>query len=265
MRTSAFGWLARNVLSSGSSTGRTAPPLVPPSRASRARTRAGGPGVDGGRSGRAAGMAATGRSDGAGAVMTGSSTATGTTSSATWRSPDFRPGTSITAAQRGDFPLRPRPLRANRDRARSDGDQGVRVDVRCIEPLTPAQEGELEQDAGACEVAPRLADQRSGCRHGATGREHVVDDQHPLTRCERVALDFDDRLAVFQRIRRLEGGAGQFALLAHRDEAGAEVVGHRRGEDEAARLDADDLVDGAAAVMRDDRVNRPRECDVVRE
>src|SRR3954447_7979284 len=265
MRTSAFGWLARSVLSNGSSTGRTAPPLVPPSRASRARTRAGGPGVDGDRSGRTAGIDAAGSSGRGEAVVTGSSTATGTTSSATWRSPDFRPVTSITAAHRGTFLLRQRSLRAKCDQLQSDRDQAMHVEVGGGQPVTAAQEGELEQHAHTREVAAGLAHERSGRGHGAAGREYVIDDQDPLPGGERVALDLEDGLAILQRVGRLERGAGQFALLANRDEAGAEVVGHRRREDEAARLDADDLVDGAAAVMRDDRVDSARECDVIGE
>src|SRR4051794_7436409 len=187
-------------------------------RASRARTRAGGPGVDGGRSGRAAGIAAGGSSGRGEAVVTGSSTATGTTSSATWRSPHFRPGTSITAAQRQAFPLRERLLRAKRDRVQSDRDQRVHVDVGGGQPVTPVQEGELEQHARTREVAPGLANERRSRGHGAAGREHVIDDQDPLPRGERVALDLEDGLAVLQRVRRLEGGTGQFALLANRDE-----------------------------------------------
>src|SRR3954471_14517781 len=98
MRASAFGWLPRKVFSSGSSTAGEALPLVPPRRARGARTRAGelaDPGGTGGAGGDGgAGVAGRGGADGRDgvAVVTGSSTATGTTSSATWLSPDVRPG-----------------------------------------------------------------------------------------------------------------------------------------------------------------------------
>src|SRR4051794_39275636 len=152
MRVSAFGWLARSVLSSGSSTAGTAPPLVP-SRASRARTLAGGPGVDGGRSGGAVGPVFAGMAAGGAAVMTGSSTATGTTSSAAGLSPGFRPVASITAARRAAFPLRA-------GGAWLDRDQSVGVDVGDRQPFASAEEGELEQDAGAGKVAAGLPDER---------------------------------------------------------------------------------------------------------
>jgi hypothetical protein len=43
------------------------------------------------------------------------------------------------------------------------------------------------------------------------------------------------------------------------------VVGDRGRDDEAARLDPDDLVDGAAAVVRDDGVDGVGEADMVGE
>src|SRR3954447_9100863 len=171
MRVSAFGWLARSVLSSGSSTAGTPPPLVPPSRASRARTLAGGPGVDGGSSGGVGGPAFAGMAAGGAAVMTGSSTATGTTSSATWLSPGFRPVASITAVRRAAFPLRG-------GGAWLDRDQSVGVDVGGRQPFASAEEGELEQDTGAGQVAAGLPDERRRSRHRPAGGEDVVHDQH---------------------------------------------------------------------------------------
>ena len=50
-------------------------------------------------------------------------------------------------------------------------------------------------------------------------------------------------------------GPRQLAGLAHRDEGGADAIGDRRGEDEAAGLDADDPVD-ADAVEAADRARR---------
>src|SRR3954471_5081782 len=184
MRVSAFGWLARSVLRSGSSTAGTAPPLVPPSRASRARTLAGGAGVDGGRSGGAVGPVFAGMAAGGAAVMTGSSTATGTTSSATWLSPDFRPVASITAAGRAAFPLRAG--------AKLDRDESVGVDVGGRQPFASAEEGELEQDAGAGKVNAGLRDERRRSGHRAAGGEDVVHDQHAVAGRERVALDLED-------------------------------------------------------------------------
>ena len=49
--------------------------------------------------------------------------------------------------------------------------------------------------------------------------------------------------AVLQLVLLADDGPRQLAGLAHRHERGAEAVGDRRGEDEAAGLDADDAVD----------------------
>src|SRR3954462_12117574 len=104
MRVSAFGWVARSVWRGGSSTGGTAPPLVPPSRPSRDRTLAGGPAADGGTGG-AGGRAFAGGAAGGVAVVTGPSTATGTTSSATWLSPRFSPCSEHNGRATRDLPV----------------------------------------------------------------------------------------------------------------------------------------------------------------
>ena len=61
--------------------------------------------------------------------------------------------------------------------------------------------------------------------------------------CDRVAVDLEQVGAVLELVLLALDLPRQLAGLADRDEAGAEPVGDRRGEDEAAGLDAEHLVD----------------------
>ena len=48
---------------------------------------------------------------------------------------------------------------------------------------------------------PRRSTSAAAAPRGAAGREQVVDDQHALTRRDRVGVHLDDRLAVLERVR----------------------------------------------------------------
>ena len=74
--------------------------------------------------------------------------------------------------------------------------------------------------------------------------EHVVDEEHPGARRE-VVVHFDRRLAVLQHVRDGCRGPRQLARLAHRHQPDPRCHRHRAGEQEAARLDTGDDVEGA--------------------
>ena len=73
---------------------------------------------------------------------------------------------------------------------------------------------------------------------------------------DRVAVDLERVRAVLERVLDGDRLGRQLAQLAHRHEAGVELVGHRGAEDEAARLHADDEVDLLAGVRREHQVDR---------
>jgi len=56
-------------------------------------------------------------------------------------------------------------------------------------------------------------------------------------------MDFDRGIAVFEFVFLGDGGEGQLALLAHRNEAAVQLVGDDAAENEAAGVDAGDKVD----------------------
>ena len=92
---------------------------------------------------------------------------------------------------------------------------------------------------------------------GAAGGDEIVDQDHALARVDRVGMHFHFVEAVFQRIGNAHRGVRQLAFFADRHEASGDLMRHRTAENEAARLDAGDLVDlGAGPGMH--QFDRPR-------
>src|SRR5664280_328931 len=140
-----------------------------------------------------------------------------------------------------------------------------RVHVEVGQPRARAEDRQFKQHRAADHDSAGLPDQVGGGGTVAATADHVVHDQHAVPAGEGVPVHLQHRFAVLELVRRLERGRRQFALLAHRYEAGPEVVGNRGRQDEAAGLDPDHLVDGASAVVVDDSVHHAREGDVVGE
>ena len=105
----------------------------------------------------------------------------------------------------------------------------------------PAEGRELDEHADADDLGAELLGQLRGGFRRAPGREHVVDDEDPLPRRERVGMDLEAVLAVLEAVGHALGLARQLPGLARRHDADVELAGERRAEEEAARLDAEDL------------------------
>jgi len=90
---------------------------------------------------------------------------------------------------------------------------------------------------------------------GAAGGEEVVNEEDTAAGFDGVGVDGDGIGAVFEVVALLEGGVGELALLSDGDEAGLELDGGGGGEDEAARIDADDGIDSAGLVVAGEEVN----------
>ena len=78
-------------------------------------------------------------------------------------------------------------------------------------------------------LPPDLLDQGRGGGRGAPGGQDVVDDQDALARLDAVAVQLDRGGAVLELVLLGDRLGRELALLADRHEAGAEVVGDRRG------------------------------------
>ena len=77
-----------------------------------------------------------------------------------------------------------------------------------------------------------------------------------MTVADCVAMNLQSVLAVLQVIRDRRAFGGQLLWLAHRHEAGAEVISQRRREDKATCFDPNYRVDLSAFVLRGQGINR---------
>jgi len=81
------------------------------------------------------------------------------------------------------------------------------------------ERGQFDQHARADDVDLQLPEQRMCRGHGAAGGQHVIDQQHARIGRQRVGMQFEEVLAVFECIDLRQRAARQFARLAHRYEA----------------------------------------------
>src|SRR5580700_3618106 len=107
--------------------------------------------------------------------------------------------------------------------------------------LGAAEIRQIDDEAGRQNIGADLLEELAGRFRGAAGGDEIVDHAHALK--HRVLVHFHFVDAVFERIADAHPLERQLALLADRHEAGRDLVRNRAAEDEAARLDAGDLVD----------------------
>src|SRR5579859_3149724 len=119
-------------------------------------------------------------------------------------------------------------------------------DIVASQHLATLEVDELDEEAETDHLAAQHLDQLRDRPGGAAGRDQVVDDQHLLAGQDRVLVDVEDIVAVLQRVFDAAGREGQLARFADGDEAGAQLFGHGRTEDEPARLHGGDELDALA-------------------
>src|SRR5450759_5077506 len=110
-------------------------------------------------------------------------------------------------------------------------DRGDRV---AGEPVAALEEPELDEERQSDDLALESLDQLHRPVDGPTRCEQVVHDEDLLARLDRVAVDLQRVGSVFERVLDADGLRRQLAELAYGYEAGAQLVGHRGREDEAA-------------------------------
>src|SRR5699024_3087299 len=227
----SFGLIAVMVSSSGASSGSTAVPAREEKNDSRERLRRGA--CDGDRGVEASGGALRGPPVGAEAFEGGDAGSCGMDTS--WlRGPVYARVTT-----RQDVV----PRRGVGGRTGSVLDLPDRRDLRAGQPVTAPEADELDEERGAEHVDVEASGELQRGRRGPAGGQEVVDHQHTGSRREGVLRDLDPRAAVLEVVGQPGGLSRQLPGLAHGDEAGADLVGQRGAEHEAARLGADDDVD----------------------
>src|SRR2546427_1464895 len=116
-------------------------------------------------------------------------------------------------------------------------DEGMEREA--LELVAAVEEGELDQERHADDVAPELLDQPERRGHRAARGEQVIDGEYALRRLDRVLVDGERVAPVLELVLDLDGLARELAELPHGDETRAQLVGERPTEDEPARLDGD--------------------------
>ena len=119
---------------------------------------------------------------------------------------------------------------------------GLRI-APAAEAVAALEEVELDEEAQPDDLALEPLDELDRALDRAAGGQQVVDDQDALAGGDGVAVDLEGVRAVLERVLDGDRLGRELAELADRHEAGVELVGHRRAEDEPARLHPDDDVD----------------------
>src|SRR5687767_7075257 len=149
--------------------------------------------------------------------------------------------------RQGTIARRPSTLRSMRRSTVLTGAASLVVEQRqdvAFRELPPAvQEAELDHEGQPDDLGPEALDQADRGGGRPAGRQDVVDHEHPLVEGDRVAVQLEETRAVLQLVGLGLDFPWQLADLADRHEAGTQPVGHRRGDDEPASLDPDDLAD----------------------
>ena len=109
---------------------------------------------------------------------------------------------------------------------------------RHVKPPAPVQERKLDQRRRRRHHRAGLPQQGNPGRHGPAGRQQVIENDHPLTRTDRVRLYLQPVAAVFQRVVQPHGRPRQLARLAQHDEPAAQLQRQRCRQQEPAALDA---------------------------
>ena len=123
--------------------------------------------------------------------------------------------------------------------------------------LAAASEGvEFDDEAEPGDDAAERLDEHGGGRRGTAGGQHVVDDQDPFARVDRVTVDLELVGAVFELVLLAHDRPRELAGLAHGNEARTHAVGDGSGEDETPGFDADHPVDLNAVELLDQAVDR---------
>ncbi len=125
--------------------------------------------------------------------------------------------------------------------------------------VAAVQEREFDEKGHSDNIAAEPLDEVDAGLGGPARGEQIVGDEDFHSRLDGVLVYFEGVLAVFELIGLRLGVPGQLARLADQHKSGAQLVGQRRGDDEAARLGADNHVHPLAHVPIGQKVDRSLE------
>ena len=115
-----------------------------------------------------------------------------------------------------------------------------------MQAVAPFEHRQLDQKCTCNDLAAKAVHQFHRGASSPTSRQQVVDDQHTTRNTECVAVDLQRVVAVLQRILCRKGQGGQLARFAYDGQPRLQCVRDGGANDEAARLDAQNLIDTPA-------------------
>jgi len=122
-------------------------------------------------------------------------------------------------------------------------DEGTHRHVELAQLVGAAEVGQVDDETGGEHLRAELAQELDRALLRPAGGDQVVHQDDAVALLHRVLVHLHLVEAVLERIGDRHPLVRELALLADRHEAGGDLVRHRPAEDEAARLDAGDLVD----------------------
>src|SRR5690606_22025392 len=140
-------------------------------------------------------------------------------------------------------------------------DQRVHLHALFPQPVGPAERRQVDHEGGGDDLAARFLDEVDGRVRRSAGRDQIIDQQYLVSAADGIGVDLDGVDAVLEAVLLADRLPRQLALLADRHEAAAEFVGDGAAEDEAARLDARNMVDLATQERPYEFVDRGAEAD----
>src|SRR5437867_12070606 len=109
-----------------------------------------------------------------------------------------------------------------------------RDDVEAAQLLASFERAQLDEECEGDDLPFELLHELYRPGNGAPGRQEVVHNEDARARFEGVLVHLEGRRSVLEVVFDANHVGGQLAKLADRDEAHAELVRDRRGEDESA-------------------------------
>src|SRR5262249_32632739 len=122
------------------------------------------------------------------------------------------------------------------------------------QPLASLQEIQLDQKCDIDDGAASRFEQRTGRFGRPAGRQEIIDERDALAGLNRITMQLDGRLTVFELVGALQFRRGQLAGFPHRYERRTQFESHGRREKEAARLDAGEDVDPHRLEVIDEQI-----------
>src|SRR5215471_7345996 len=129
------------------------------------------------------------------------------------------------------------------------------MDRLALQTLTPAQADQLDKKRERVHPAAESRDQVKRRFGRPPGREQIIDAKHMLSLGHGIVVNLERVGAVLEIVRRADCFRRQLPDLPDWREPGADAIGDRRADDEAAAFDADDEIDAFVVKRRREAVD----------